>query len=371
MHPRRVWAIVRKDAIDLWNNKATLGGLLIPIMLSVIWLAISRVISASPTDILVYNPGSSGVVQAVEGAFSDVRVTQAGSAGDVAAAFSGGPRTGEQYAVGLVVPANFEAQVHAGSRPQVGLYFNEETISAQTETLIKTAITNYSRALTNPQAPVSFDTTVINPSPKKGAALGVGRFYAPVALLISLVVGTTFVPQLLIEEKEKKTLRMLMTTPASFEDVLLGKLVVVLIYQLVLTGIVLAIHNAFKGQVVLVILYAVLGGLFSLALGLLLGTAFNTVSAATTIEAPVMIIYVIAGMFVGPLGDLLSGTPVIRVARLLPTYYIAHGVYNATQSLGTVGSNLRDLGIILGSTLVLFAASAWILRRQSAVAGMI
>jgi ABC-2 type transport system permease protein len=211
---------------------------------------------------------------------------------------------------------------------------------------------------------------VINPSSNTSAAVELQGLYVPLALLLSLVVGTAFVPQLLIEEKEKKTLRMLMVTLASFEDVLLGKLLVVLVYQLVLTGIVLAILGAFTGQIALVLLYALLGGCFSLALGLLFGTVFNTVSAATAVEAPVMIIYILAGIFVGPLGQLLSSSPASSIAKVLPTYY-AEGVYNASQKLGSFGSNLLDIGVVLGSTIVLLVVSAWVLRRQAAVAAII
>jgi ABC-2 type transport system permease protein len=151
----------------------------------------------------------------------------------------------------------------------------------------------------------------------------------------------------------------------------IGKLLVVLVYQLVLTGVVLAILGAFTGQVALVVLYALLGDWFSLALGLLLGAALNTVSAATAAAGPIMIIYILAGLFVGPLGQLLGNTPASWVAKALPTYYVAEGVYNASQELGSFGSNMLDVAVILGSTVVLLAISAWILRRQSAIAAAI
>ena len=105
--------------------------------------------------------------------------------------------------------------------------------------------------------------------------------------------------------------------------------------------------------------------------GLLFGAVFNTVSAAAAVEGPVMLIYIIAGIFVGPLGELLSSSPVSRIARLLPTYYIAEGVSNAAQNLGSFGSNLLDIGVVLGSTIVLLIVSAWALRRQSAVVAII
>jgi ABC-type Na+ efflux pump permease subunit len=65
MHPRAIWAIARKDALDLIRNRSTLGGLLFPLILSFVWLIISRAVGRSTTDILVYNPGDSNVVQVV------------------------------------------------------------------------------------------------------------------------------------------------------------------------------------------------------------------------------------------------------------------------------------------------------------------
>ncbi len=94
---------------------------------------------------------------------------------------------------------------------------------------------------------------------------------------------------------------------------------------------------------------------------------FNTASAAGTVAGFVAIVYILGGLFVGQLGQILGDGLVLQIARLLPTYYLAEGVVNASQNLGSWGSNLLDIGVILGSTLVLLAISAWELRRQSAV----
>jgi ABC-2 type transport system permease protein len=195
-------------------------------------------IGNSTTDILIYNPGNSNIAQVVVAAFSNAQVTQASSGGEVTAAFDpNGTRTATRYAVGLIIPADLDDGLRSGTRPQLQLYLDGKTVNAKTEALIQAAIANYVRAITSPQPLIDLTTTVVNPSPKTNAAVELAELYAPLALLVSLVVGTTFMPQLLIEEKEKKTLRMLMVTPASFEDVLFGKLLVVLVYQLVLTAV--------------------------------------------------------------------------------------------------------------------------------------
>jgi ABC-type multidrug transport system permease subunit len=61
----------------------------------------------------------------------------------------------------------------------------------------------------------------------------------------------------------------------------------------------------------------------------------------------------------------------LQLAKILPTYYLAEGVLNATQNLGSWSSNLLDIGVLLVSTVVLLAISTWALRRQSAVLAII
>lgn len=212
---------------------------------------------------------------------------------------------------------------------------------------------------------------MINPPSAQNTGVIQKQVYSPLALLLSLTIGTIFIPTLLIEEKEKKTLRMLLVTPASFGDILAGKLLGVLVFQLAMTFVVLAILGGFSGAVPLVVLYVLLGACLSLSLGLLFGSLFNSVQSAGTVAGLVSIIYIVSGIFVGPLGELLGNGPVLQIARFIPTYYLADGITNASQNLGSLGSNLLDIGIILVSTVVFLAISAWALCRQSAVLAVI
>lgn len=159
--------------------------------------------------------------------------------------------------------------------------------------------------------------------------------------------------------------------PVSFADILVGKLLVVLVFQLAITSVVLAILGSFTGAVPLVVLYMILGACFSLSSGLLFGSLFNTVQAAGTVSGLVSFVFILSGIFVGQLGELLGNGPVLQIARFIPTYYLADGVVNASQNLGTLGSNLLDIGIILDSTVLFLAISSWALRRQSTVLAVI
>ncbi len=212
---------------------------------------------------------------------------------------------------------------------------------------------------------------MINPPTTNDVGNLLGLLYGTMGLLVSFMVSISLMPGLLIEEKEKKTLRMLMVSPASFTDVILGKLLIVLGYQFLLSLLVLTILGGFTGQVGMVLLYTLLGACMSLAIGLLLGGAFQTASAAGAISGMLTFVYVIPTFFTGPLGAIIGNSSVNQFARVLPTYYLADGVYSAVQNQGTFGSHLLDLSVLLATTLVLLALTVWTLRRQSSVAASI
>lgn len=368
MHPRTILAIARKDAIDILLNKSTITILIMPIILAVLFLFLSKLIGSHTTNILVYNPSQSRLIQVVNSSFSASKVIEANSPDAVTAAFGpNGSNKSAAYDVGLIIPANFDSALRAGQHPQVNLYLNGTNISNQDSLLIQAVITNYARQTASPQPPLALSTAMINPPSVTNIGDFLQSMYGGIALLLSFMVGTSLMPGLLIEEKERKTLRMLMVTPASFTDIILGKLLVTLVYQLILSIVVTAIMNSFTGQVPLLLLYTLLGACFSLALGLLFGGVFSTASAAGAVSGILSLIYVLPGLFTGPLGQLLGNNPIIQLVKILPTYYIADGIYNAMQGQGTPGSHLLDSGIILACTIVLVIITAWVLRRQSSV----
>lgn len=372
MHIRTILAIARKDAIDILLNKSTLFLLLTPIFLALVFFFISTLIGSHTDQLLIYDPGGSSMEQAISGAFTNPQIVQANSAADVAAAFGpDGSHKSSSYALGLVIPAGFDSSLSAGSHPQVNLYLNGDDINNQEALLLRNTVSNYARAVASPQPPITLTSAIINPPSNMNIGVDLGKSYAATSLLVSFLVGSALMPGLLIEEKEKKTIRVLMVSPASFNDIVLGKLLIVLVYQLILSGIVLAIQGGYTGQVALVLLYALLGSCFGLALGLLFGCIFQTTAAAGGVGGIVGFIYILPGIFIGQLGQLIGSNPVAQAIKILPTYYVADGAYNALTSQSTLSGNLLDVSVIVASTIVILAIAVWILRRQAAVAAAI
>ena len=217
MRSRPMLAVARKDALDLILNPGTLAVLLIPILVALLFALLSSAPSPDTDRLLIYNPGGSAAEQVLSEGFPNAQITHAQSAGEVQAAFQGDGSN--PYAAGLVVPADFETSVLAGAPAQLAVYFNARDVSSQQQQLIKRALSDYARNLAQPQAPVTLAASSVNAADAPSDSMTPGPFYALLSVMTSFIVGASLMPNLLIEEKERKTIWMLLISPATMTDI--------------------------------------------------------------------------------------------------------------------------------------------------------
>lgn len=366
MHRRAILAIARKDALDIILNRSTLVLLMTPIFLSLLFLLIGNVLGTKSTDLLIYNPSNSSLEQLLGSSFDKAHIIHADSATQVDNAFGlDGTHKKVSYTLGAVIPADFEATLKAGGHPAIRFYINEDNTNAQEPALIGSLIANYTRRVASPQDPATVTSAVLNPPQASNPLQDVKTIYALAAVMGSFMVGISLVPGMLVEEKEKKTLRMLLVTPASLFDIVLGKLAVGFGYQILLAVAALFITGGFVGQVPLLLFFVLLGTCFAMSLGLLAGSIFQTTSATGAFGGIVGFIFIVPVFFVSPFltGDGLA----TQVMKLLPTYYIAEGIFNALTNVANQTILALDIGVVVASTAILFGASVFALRRQTAV----
>lgn len=364
MHLRATLAIARKDALDIVLNKSTLVMLLTPVLLTIFFAVLSGLLGSKPARLLVYNPQHSGVSQAVSSTLARSQIVLASSPQEVSSAFAPGKSTA--YALGLVVPADFDDSLRREAHPRLILYLNGNELNEIQRQAVVHALNDYANSLSHPQPPVAIAITTIHASSSTFNP-DLGIFYVVMALLTSISVGISLVSTLLVEEKEKKTLRMVLVSPASLTDVVLGKLLVGLGYQLLLSIVVMVVLNGLVGIIPLVFLFVLLVTCFGLALSLLAGSIFRTTSGLGGFLGIVSLLFIIPTVFSGPLGVLFGNNTILSFMRALPTYYMADGLLNALQGQVTIGGLFLDLGVTLGCTLPCLVAAVWILHRQIAV----
>ncbi len=114
------------------------------------------------------------------------------------------------------------------------------------------------------------------------------------------------------------------------------------------------------------LLFALLGSLFSVSLGALAGSIFKTQAASGAFSGLGVFIF-ITPLFFSDLLGLGGNNPFAQVIKVLPAYWLGDGVIKALENRATLESVLLDMVIVVGSTLLLFLISVWGLRRQASV----
>lgn len=378
MHTRTILAIARKDMIDILKNRQMLFSLLLPIFMAVFFMLVQLLLNNRlvETRVLIYDPDRTLINEVTKSLFSDAHIEYAHSADEVVAAFgTDGTRKDSPYSMGLIVPTDFETSIREEQHPQLILYTNGDHMAEPQRQAIERLLIDYAQMVANPQPAIGIEHTTINPPVEENRydLEALNSVYAGVILLISFYASLFLLPSLLIEEKEKKTIRTLMVSPASFTDIVLGKALVCLIYQLALTLIVTIPMQAFKGNVPLMLTMLLLGSFLSLAFGLLLGCILKTTTAANGVGGGIgTVVLILSAMLAGPFGELLlSNSPAGQFIKVLPTYYLADAIYIAFLNQDRTGAALLDISIVSGTVIIAFIAAVWTLRRQAQVVASI
>ena len=172
------------------------------------------------------------------------------------------------------------------------------------------------------------------------------------------MTGALVVPLLLVEEKEKRTLDFLLTSPASLTDIITGKALTGVTYSLLIGGVLLALNHKQIGNWPLTLLTILLGLLFVVAIGLFMGSLFQNTMQVNT-WASLVLFALLTPAFPAP------GLPAAleTAMRLIPSYYFIEAL--KLSLAGTASPGIwADLAVVLACTLLAFSAATWALRRE-------
>jgi ABC-type Na+ efflux pump permease subunit len=182
------------------------------------------------------------------------------------------------------------------------------------------------------------------------------------SVLMILMMGIFLVPSLLFEEKETKTMQALLVSPASIGQVVIGKALAGLFYILVTAVMIFAISWVDVIHWDMVILFVAGGGLFSVAMGLLLGSIFEKQQdmVGWTIALLLLLVGAIMVKMLGIelpalLESILPWVPSVALAE------ICRAAFSETVNINQV---LTNLWIILAVSLPIYAIVVWKVQRS-------
>jgi ABC-2 type transport system permease protein len=213
----------------------------------------------------VYNAGGSPLMADLLGT-SGVSVQQLHSEQELKLALCGAiyPE------IGLILPANAEQVSSGGEQVEFQGYVcwsRRHQVSAVQPKLEGLLSQSMGR-----KVKIQLEGNIVYP-PAKGV-LYISLATVNIVVLI-LMVGIFMIPSLILEEKETKTLQALLVSPASISQVVAGKALAGLFYILVSAILIFFISWTDVIHLDMVILFIIGSGIFSVAVGLLLGSIFD------------------------------------------------------------------------------------------------
>ena len=352
---RAIGAIMGKDLVDAFKNKDILSVLGTIVFLIALYYFLPLMwVGGEAQRVRLYDAGGSPVAEALDSS-ADFRIfsydDQQTMLDDLAiASYDSGE-------LGLVVPPH-AAQNLADDQPlQLDGYLlhwvgakNAQAIRANTERALSAQL----------GVPVTIDldehTVASRPD-----SMGRSVFSAIALTLIFTLAGIMVAPKLMLEEREARTLDVLLVSPASYAQILLGKALTALLMALLASVAVIIVNQAIIMQWWLVILAAICGTLFSVAVGLLLGLLFES-KQQLTLWSMILFQPLLIPVFLTIMVDLIPAG-VLRAFRFIPPVALSYVVRQALTPSAPLSAWGADLALVVGVTVLLLGIAVWLVRR--------
>lgn len=364
MNLRNTFAIAWKDFLDALRNARLLIIILMPVGFSVLYGYIFRD-TPNSLELVVYSPDSTS--------FVDQLTDMEGLSLYVVDSAEGVPQTleSESAALGVVLPEDFDAELRAGTRPRVTFIYPEDLESSRGAQRV---VLQVFELISGRDPVVQLDLQPLHPplasEPTQDDDGDISSLLQDIDILTFFVIlwvmmgvtmnGSFLVPTLVVEEKEKRTLEAMLVTPASYLDVVGGKILVGMLYCLLTSFVVMALNQGFVGDIGASVLIVVLASSCLTLIGLLIGSVIDNLTALNTWASFIMLPLLLPGLLAAlPLN--LPGA-LQTVFRAIPTYNIVRGL--ALSLTGRGGEVWLSAAILAVEAVVLLVAVFWFIRRR-------
>jgi len=337
-------AIAAKDILEALKNKSTISVIISALFVVVAYrLMPSLTAGGAKTNVLVYNLSNSNLVESLEASqVLDLYTYSSEDRFHQALASGGVPE------LGLIIPTGFSLQpVGAGFNTIEGylLYWVSEADAQELKQLVEAEI----HRLTGQDVSIEIKQERIYP---QGLDNTRGLWASMSLVFMSIMIGVSLVPHLILEEKQAHTLDALLVSPANGYQFVAGKALAGLFYSMVGALIVLIVYNDIIFNWWIAIIAALAIATFAVSVGLWLGMRIEN-RGQLMMWAWIIIIPLFMPVLFYLLAELFPAW-LIQLARFIPTVTGLNLLLTAFSKDISIGIALLQLGwILLCSLLVL------------------
>ncbi|HET8521789.1 MAG TPA: ABC transporter permease [Thermomicrobiales bacterium] len=360
MHWKMIVTIFRKDVWDAIRDARVLVALIVPLAIGVFYNYTFNDSTPKPTVDLAYTTADGTALldqlQKLVGNGINLKFAKVDDAAAVRQRVENG-----DAALGLIIPAGFDAAVAGGRQPALRVMTSDDLSTG--DRLVASAIEPALREMAAQQPPAIVQVETVKPLPENENVLDrVGlRTWAVLVAVVMMIamIAMLAVPTILAEEVERKTLDALVMI-ASYADVITAKALVGVVYVVVMVPVLLGITNLVPDQPVLFAAGVLLLALSLLGFGLLLGGLFRSANQLNTWSG-IMLTPLIAPAF-------MIGLPIPHtvetIAGLIPTGAAMKVLINGTTGEAIFSRIWAPFLVMAAWAVIAYAILLWDLSRR-------
>jgi ABC-2 type transport system permease protein len=351
---RIIWALFTKDVLEVLKNKNAITVLLTSLFM-VLFYSVLPALSGldEAPNLLVYDGGSSNLVPQLDGSRkvdlytypTEEQMKQVLTHGTV-------PE------LGLVIPADFDRAIQAGENPGLEGYVLRWVSEAEAEELRLAAESEIS-ALVGKAVSIKLAEERVELLPDSG---GLGETASFALAFVLIMTGVILVPNLMLEEKQNRTLEALSVSPASAGHIITGKALAGIFYCSLGGMVALLINRILVVHWWLAILTVLAGALFTVSIGLWLGIKIDSRSQLSLWSWIILLPLIMPLIF-----SLLQGLIPevwVRISSVVPSTVIlqlSKASFANPIPLGKTFIQIIWVLVVAGAGL---GCSIWLMRRR-------
>jgi len=352
---RIIWALAAKDAVDALRNKTTLTVIIGMTLVLLQSQALPLLLSLKPVPrMTVYDAAESRVI-------AELRTDRALRLYTVDSLEELRVYVGEsaEAVLGLVVPEDFDHVVDSGGPIELEgsfVHWISPAEAAETQRFFEQKLTE----LAAQPVRINVEGNATYPTPDSGGRPFMVSMYIVIGMVL---VSAILVPYMMIDEKERHTMDALLVSPASIGQIVTGKAIAGLIYGLSAAAVALAFNRVMIVHWWLAILGVVCGALFSVGIGLLLGSICDNPQSLGMWLGPIALVLLVP-MFLGTVMGSKLPAILTTIMPWMPTAAMARVIRICFSDSVPLVETASTLGVVIGCAAALLVAVAWVVRRS-------
>lgn len=360
---RILLSLIGKDLTDLRHNSQLLVILSLPFFIFFVYLLLTRGVEAEAVlPVAIWAEEPSALVALLE-AYPELQIHPVSSLAELR-------RLAETDNMqGVVIPAGFDAAARQGTIPPLTIYLNHRAGWRVEVERFQRLVMQEVLALSEQPLPVQLDwqdAAALTGRTPFSEQIALGNYLFIIVLSMAFyLTGTAVVSHLMAEEKEKKTVDSLLTTPAHAAAYLLGKAVIGFILSGAMFLLLTLLNGGLTGNWPLALPFMALAVLSLTGLGLLTGLLTTNTKQCNTWSSIVMLLILMPSWF-GSFAELSE--PWYTLFRLIPTHYLVTGLVNALEDQIIWSDVWFNLLVLLGTALGIWVAVLWLARSRPRLA---